>query len=102
MALARYARLPGYDPSPANLDLVSAHYEIHRETLEMMTPEPSVGSLIRLDAHIVQVARYIDDFFGFDQWFLFDTRWAAANPDLARSLLRYAAHWDPYDGVTPK
>ena len=50
----------------------------------------------------MQVARYIDDFFGFDQWFLFDTRWAAANPDLARSLLRYAAHWDPYDGVTPK
>ncbi|MGW3853458.1 hypothetical protein [Micromonospora arida] len=46
-----------------------------------------------------QVARYIDDFFGFDQWFLFDTRWAAANQDLARSLLRYAAHWDPYDGM---
>ncbi|MBM0257781.1 hypothetical protein [Micromonospora sp. 4G55] len=22
---------------------------------------------------------------------------AAAHPDLARSLLRYAAHWDPYE-----
>lgn len=101
-ALERYARLPGYDPSPANLDRVFAHDEIHREMLEMMTPEPSVGSLIRSDPHLVQVARYIDDFFGFDQWFLFDTRWAAANPDLARSLLRYAAHWDPYDGITSK
>ncbi|MEV1073691.1 hypothetical protein [Micromonospora parva] len=101
-ALERYARLPGYDPSPANLDRVSAHDEIHRETRELMTPEPSVGSLIRLDAHIAQVARYIDDFFGFDQWFLFDTRWAAANSDLARSLLRYAAHWDPYDGIMSK
>ena len=50
-------------------------------------------------AHRAQVSRYIDDFFGSDQWFLFDTRWAAAYPDLARSLLRYAAHWDPYEGV---
>ncbi|MEV0402601.1 hypothetical protein [Actinoallomurus sp. NPDC050550] len=50
-----------------------------------------------MDAHIAQVARYIDGFFGFDQWFLFDSRWAAAHLDLARSLLRYAAHWDPYE-----
>ena len=30
-----------------------------------------------------------------DQWFVFDDRWAAAHPDLAQSLLRYAVHWDP-------
>jgi hypothetical protein len=28
-------------------------------------------------------------------WFLFDTVWAAAHPDLAQSLLRYASGWDP-------
>jgi hypothetical protein len=33
--------------------------------------------------------------FGYQQWYLFDTAWAATHPDLARSLLRYANHWDP-------
>nr|WP_238433587.1 hypothetical protein [Micromonospora tarensis] len=79
--------------------MVSVHQEIHRETLGLMSRQPSGGSLIRSDPHIAQVARYIDDFFGFDQWFLFDTRWAAANEHLARSLLRYAAHWDPFDSL---
>ncbi|GAA4572225.1 hypothetical protein GCM10023176_34690 [Micromonospora coerulea] len=53
--------------------------------LQLLLPERPAESLIRLDAHIAQVARYIDAFFGFDQWFLFNTRWAAAHPDLARS-----------------
>jgi hypothetical protein len=96
-ALQRYARLPGYDPSPAGIDRVPAHDAIHRQVLRLLPSEPPAESLIRLDTHIAQVARYIDAFFGFDQWFLFDTRWAAAHPDLARSLLRYAAHWDPYE-----
>ncbi|GAA2216718.1 hypothetical protein ACFY2R_28810 [Micromonospora olivasterospora] len=61
--------------------------------LELLPAERPTESLIRLDPHIAQVARYIDGFFGFDQWFLFDTRWAAAHPDLARSLLRYASYW---------
>lgn len=96
-AMERYARLPGYDPSPAGIDRALVHDAVFRETLEMLPPERPAESLIRLDTHIAQVARYIDGFFGFDQWFLFDTRWAAAHPDLARSLLRYAAHWDPYE-----
>lgn len=90
-ALARYARLPGYEPSFDDIDRVPADGP-DRPLL------PSPRSLTRLDTHIAQVGRYIDDFFGFDQWFLFDTRWAAAHPDLARSLLRYTAHWDPYEG----
>jgi hypothetical protein len=81
-ALERYARLPGYDPAPAALD--------------RLLDGPSPQSLVRLDTHIAQVARYIDEFFGYDQWFIFDTRWAAAHPDLARSLLRYARQWDPF------
>lgn len=97
-ALERYARLDGYDPSPAGTDRVAAHDAIHREVRELLLPEQHARSLVHMSPHIGQVARYIDDFFGFDQWFLFDTRWAAAHPDLARSLLRYAAHWDPYEG----
>ncbi|MFG2059130.1 hypothetical protein ACGFI9_34450 [Micromonospora sp. NPDC048930] len=96
-ALERYARLPGYAPSPTGLNPAPAHAPIHGEMLELLPAEWPAESLIRLDPHIAQVARYIDGFFGFDQWFLFDTRWAAAHPDLARSLLRYAAHWDPYE-----
>jgi hypothetical protein len=38
-------------------------------------------------------------FFGYQQWFLFDTVWAAAHPDLAASLLRYAEDRDPLAGV---
>jgi hypothetical protein len=76
---------------------VLTHDAIHREALELLLPERPAESLIRLDPHIAQVARYIDGFFGFDQWFLFDTRWAATHSDLARSLLQYAAHWDPYE-----
>nr|BFE61511.1 hypothetical protein GCM10020063_060370 [Dactylosporangium thailandense] len=101
-ALERYLRLPGYNPSPSGIDRTPAHDAIHDQVLRLLRPEPLAGSLIQLDGHIAQVARYIDDFFGFDQWFLFDTRWAAAHPDLARSLLRYAAHWDPYEGVVPR
>jgi hypothetical protein len=94
-ALKRYARMAGYDPAPAGIDRIPAHGAIHQEVLALLPPQQPAESLISLDPHIAQVARYIDDFFGFDQWFLFDTRWAAAHPDLARSLLRYAAHWDP-------
>jgi hypothetical protein len=92
-ALQRYARLPGYKPSPTGTS-----HTAEQDGSRPQLPQPEAAnttSLIHLDTHIAQVARHIDDFFGYDQWFLFDTRWAAAHPDLARSLLRYAAHWDP-------
>ncbi|MEV0431258.1 hypothetical protein [Micromonospora sp. NPDC050495] len=95
-ALERYAQLPGYAPSPASLDRMPTHEAVHREMLDLLRARRPTESLIQVDEHITQVARYIDGFFGFDQWFLFDNRWAAAHPDLARSLLHYAAHWDPY------
>lgn len=97
-ALERYASLPGYNPSPARIGRTPAQDTAHGEVSAPHRPEQQpTESLIHLDTNIAQVARYIDSFFGFDQWFLFDTRWAAAHPDLARSLLRYAAHWDPYE-----
>jgi hypothetical protein len=95
-ALERYARLPGYNPSPAGIEREAAHDAIHRRVLAQLALLRPAQSLVHIEAHVAQVARYIDSFFGYDQWFLFDARWAAAHPDLARSLLRYAAHWDPY------
>ncbi len=95
-AMERYARLGGYAPAPAGIDRPLAHEAIHGEMPAMLRPVRPAQSLTRLDVHITQVARYIDGFFGFDQWFLFDTQWAATHPDLACSLLRYATYWDPY------
>ncbi|GIE78521.1 hypothetical protein Aph02nite_44710 [Actinoplanes philippinensis] len=93
-ALQRYARLPGYSPALADLVPVPAADPLP-SMVAPLSPQPT-ESLVHLDTHIVQAARYIDTFFGFDQWFLFDSRWAAAHSGLARSLLRYAAHWDPF------
>jgi hypothetical protein len=98
-ALRRYARLTGYDPSLTDIELApepDPRQLLLTLPMPATSPEPPTKSLIRIDTHIVQVARYIDDFFGFDQWFLFDSRWASTYPDLAHSLLRYATHWDPY------
>lgn len=50
---------------------------------------------LELAEHVAVVAQHVSEFFGHQQWFLFDDRWAAAHPALARSLLRYGVHWDP-------
>ena len=41
---------------------------------------------------------HVDEYFGYQQWFLFDDVWAASHPELAASLLRYAIDWDPFGG----
>lgn len=43
--------------------------------------------------HLLQLSRWSG--FAFQQWFIFDDRWAIQHPDLARSLLRYGLTWDP-------
>ncbi|MGC7094039.1 hypothetical protein ACPZ19_05200 [Amycolatopsis lurida] len=55
------------------------------------------ASRLRAASHIAQLAMHCSETFGYQQWFLFDTTWAAAHPDLAQSLLRYAGHWDPLE-----
>lgn len=96
-ALRRYVRMDASFTEPVGLGHAPAHDATHENVLDLLLPTPPAESLVQVDTHIAQVARYINDFFGFDHWFLFDTRWAAAHRDLARSLLRYAAHWDPYE-----
>lgn len=59
------------------------------------THRDPAATRIREAEHMAQIALHANLFFGHDRWWLFDDAWAAAHPDLARSLLRYAAGWDP-------
>ncbi|RKR85876.1 hypothetical protein BDK92_0087 [Micromonospora pisi] len=91
-AINRYIALESYDLSIFGEWTAPSHEQI----LQWKLPEPPLKARVAVDEHLAQAARYIDDFFGYEQLFLFDTQWAAAHPDLALSLLRYAAHWDPF------
>jgi hypothetical protein len=88
----RYVALESYDLSIFGKWTAPSHEQI----LQWKLPEPPPAARVAVGEHLAQAARYIDDFFGYEQLFLFDTQWAAANPDLALSLLRYATHWDPF------
>ena len=55
-------------------------------------------SLLTVDEHIAQLAMHVDEYFGYQQWIIFDDVWAASHPELAASLLRYAASWDVFGG----
>ena len=82
---------------------VGAHAEAVVEFAEVAsTLPPNSGDAtltkIEVSEHIVQVAQHVSRSFGYQQWFLFDDRWAAAHPGLARSLLRYGMSWDPLGG----
>jgi hypothetical protein len=73
------------------------HHVAHQEALELISESAARDqSLINVADHLAQPALHCDDFFGYQQWFLFDDMWASTHPDLAQSLLRYAAHWDPF------
>ncbi|MEU7874796.1 hypothetical protein [Dactylosporangium sp. NPDC049140] len=104
-ALRRCNHWPGFnlndDPWPRGMP--DAHAAVHREALDLIAVGESThernpdASLLQVDQHLAQLAMHCNKPFGYQQWFLFDTVWAAAHPDLARSLLRYAGHWDPLD-----
>jgi hypothetical protein len=53
-------------------------------------------SVIDVAEHIAQMSMHVSAAFGHQQWYLFDDVWAAAHPELAASLMRYAASWNPY------
>jgi hypothetical protein len=53
-------------------------------------------SIVHEGEHVAVLCAHASAAFGFQQWILFDDRWAAANPDYAGSLLRYATDWDPF------
>jgi hypothetical protein len=85
------------------------HAAAHRVALDVMAqaeghdviPGPLGGrrpALGRVDTaeHLAQAVFHIDDEFGYLQLFIFDDVWAAAHPELAKSLRRwFGKSWDP-------
>lgn len=53
-------------------------------------------SVIQVGRHAALFCPHTSSAFGHEQWVLFDDQWAAANPNLATSLLRYGSNWDPF------
>jgi hypothetical protein len=53
-------------------------------------------SIVHEGDHVAVLCAHTSRHFGFQQWILFDDRWAAAQPALAASILRYAKSWDPF------
>ena len=103
-ALRRCNRWPrfatGDDPWP---DLPADHGTAHFRAMEILAAGGENGSRrpdrshLLVGDHLAQLAMHCDEEFGYQQWFLFDTVWAAAHPDLAQSLLTYAYQWDPLE-----
>lgn len=58
-------------------------------------------SFVRESEHVSLLCAHASARFGFQQWIFFDDRWAAENPDLAESILRYAREWDPFPWSDP-
>lgn len=101
-ALRRCNHWPSYERAPG--ELRGEHRAAHEFALRA-PPVTLAGdgrdpdrTLLRTSDHLAQMAIHMDGFFGYQQWFLFDDRWVRGNEDLARSLLHYAAEWDPFDG----
>ena len=53
-------------------------------------------SIVHEGAHVAVLCAHTSERFGYQQWILFDDRWAAAHPDLAASILHYSHGWDPF------
>ncbi|GAA2702006.1 hypothetical protein [Actinoplanes palleronii] len=97
VALQRANRWPGFDLSAdgplSEAQLAEADALVAKATFTSgRRPE---ASLIRVGQGLAQVAMHCSADFGYQQWFLFDSRWVAAHPGLAASLLHYAEDWDP-------
>lgn len=102
--LDRCNRWPGFNLNAGPwADLPDEHVAAHRRAVEIIEAGEYTDhrrpqdSLLQVGDHLAQLAMHCGDSFGYQQWYLFDTTWAATQPDLARSLLRYANHWDPLD-----
>jgi uncharacterized protein (TIGR02996 family) len=56
--------------------------------------------LLHVEEHLAQLCLFTDRSTAneYHQVILFDDRWAAAHPDLANSLLRFACRWDVLSG----
>ncbi|GIH15915.1 hypothetical protein [Rugosimonospora africana] len=104
-ALGRCNRWPGFDLNAPSYELPDDYAAAHSAATEVLdaTDGYTAGrdpdrTLLRVDEHLAQLCLHLSEAFGFQQWFVFDDLWAEDHPELAESLLRYAAHWDPLQG----
>ncbi|MDI1435029.1 hypothetical protein [Polyangium sorediatum] len=86
---------------------VGAHQNAEGEFSKVGTAFEGTGdpekALVQVGKHAALFCPHTSSAFGYEQWILFDDRWAAAHPALAASMLRYANGWDPLrDPAPPK
>ena len=88
----------GQTPSTVLLQRGFTHY-CDKESVR--APEDEKRSLIQVDEHVAQMCLHGDRFLWpmrtvdlYQRGFFFDDWWAAANPDLANSILHCASRWD--------
>jgi hypothetical protein len=109
-ALDRMNRWGAWDDQELDVTGMDGDHEsAHRVALDVMdqveghevVPGPLGGrrpALGRVEAaeHLAQAVFHIHDELGYLQIFIFDDVWAAAHPDLAKSLRRwFSDSWDP-------
>ncbi|WP_344970846.1 hypothetical protein [Streptosporangium fragile] len=100
-ALDRCNRWPSFGERTPD-ELLGGHSVAHAFALRNLDVEKYDNgrdpdrTLLRDGGHLAQMSVHMDEFFGHQQWFLFDDVWAGRHGDLARSLLHYATDWDPF------
>nr|WP_055502710.1 hypothetical protein [Nonomuraea pusilla] len=100
-ALARCNHWPSFGERTPS-ELYGPHETAHAYAMRVLEGgKPDRGrdparTLLAADPHLAQMSMHADDYFGHQQWFLFDDVWAARHEHLSGSLLHYAAEWDPF------
>ena len=74
----------------------NARNEFEKVTSAFKPDSDPSKSVIQVGRHAALFCPHTSKYFGHEQWVIFDDQWAAAHPQLATSILRYGAHWDPF------
>lgn len=88
--------LEEHDCRPAGEHLLGQALRRAAPRLSTDTRDPG-KDLFLVQPHVAQACLHSDKWGEtdlFHHWILFDDLWAAANPDLANSVLRFASRWD--------
>ncbi len=82
-------------------DHASARAEFKAAAAQLAGPGPE-PAIVHEGDHVAVLCAHTSQDHGYQQWILFDDRWAAAQPNLAASIVRYASDWDPFIWRKPK